>query len=81
MAERIYATLTEIFRDVFDRDDVVPTAAMTAADVPEWDSLTHIRLMVAVEAAFGVRFTSGEIASLPDVGSLVALIEGKTAAR
>ena len=50
---------------------------MTAKDVAEWDSLNHIRLMVAIEKAFRVHFTTAEVSGLPDVGHLVDAIAAK----
>ena len=78
--EYIYSRLAGMFRDVFDDESLVPTPAMTAKDVAEWDSLNHIRLMVAIEKAFGVRFTTAEVSGLPDVGHLVEVIAAKLAA-
>lgn len=69
--------LAPVFRDVMDRDDIVLSDALTADDVEEWDSLSHIRLMVAIEKRFSVRFTNAEIESLKDVGELVRLIATK----
>ncbi len=73
----ILAKLTDIMRDVFDEDDLVATDATTAEDVAEWDSTNHVRLMVAVEAAFGIRFETSEITAPETVGELVALIASK----
>ncbi|HEX9702387.1 MAG TPA: acyl carrier protein [Rhodospirillales bacterium] len=73
----IYEKLTVIFRDVFDDDGIAPTPEMTAADVREWDSLSHIRLIVAVEKALGIRFTSAEVAELKNVGQFAELINEK----
>jgi acyl carrier protein len=50
---------------------------MTAKEVAEWDSLGHIRLMVAIEQAFGIKFSTSEISNLANVGELVAVIEKK----
>lgn len=75
----IYAQLTEIFRDVFDDETLTPTAETTADEVEEWDSLSHIRLMLSVEKAFGVRFSTVELGGLKKVGDLVALIQTKQA--
>lgn len=75
--EVICERLTPIFREVFDNDAIVVTPGMTAAEVEEWDSLTHIRLMVAVEQAFGLRFSTAEISSFKNVGELARCIEGK----
>ena len=76
----IYARLATIFQEVFDDDSLLPTPAMMAKDVPEWDSLNHIRLMVAIEKAFGVHFTTAEVSGFPDVGHLVETIAAKVPA-
>jgi acyl carrier protein len=67
--------LTDVFRDVFDDEALTITRETTAADVPAWDSLMHVTLIVAVERSFGVRFKSSEVASLQNVGELVDLID------
>lgn len=72
--------LTEVFREVFEEDDLVITRATTARDVPGWDSVMHVNLMIATERAFKLRFRSGEIAGLKDVGQLVDLIERRLSA-
>ena len=73
--DSIYTRLTPIFREVFDDDNITPTAKMTANDVSTWDSLSNIRLVVAVEEEFGIRFSTGEVASLSNVGEFVAVIQ------
>jgi len=74
MNNNILQESTEIFRD--SRTILQPST--TAKDIPEWDSITHVLLIVAVEKKFGVRFTAAEIQSLQNVGELVALIERKS---
>jgi acyl carrier protein len=74
----IYARLTEIFEDVFDDDSIVLTAELSAKDVDGWDSLTHIRLLLTVERAFKIKFSTAEIGKLENVGDLVSLIEART---
>lgn len=73
----IVATLTEIFEDVMDIDDVALTDDTTAEDVEEWDSLSHVRLIVAVEREFGIKFSNAEIESFQRVGHLIDAIEAK----
>ena len=73
----IYSRLTEIFENVFDEDDLVITPQTSAADVDGWDSLTHIRLILTVEKAFKVKFSTSEIGKLQNVGDLVALIKAR----
>lgn len=75
-----YAKLTEIFHDVFDDDSIVVTPELTADDVDEWDSLSHIRLVLAVEKKFGLKFSAAEVGRLKNVGEFVALIGSKTPA-
>ena len=74
---QIYATLTDIFRDLFADDDIVLTPATTAADIDGWDSFNHISVIVAVETRFGIKMTTSEIEKLADVAALVAAIESK----
>ncbi len=75
----IYAQLTEVFRDVFDNDEIVVRPDLTANQVEGWDSMGNVRLFLALEGEFGVRFGSGEIVGMKDVGELVQLIEKKRA--
>jgi acyl carrier protein len=70
--------IQDIMRDVFDVDDLVITENTTAEDVEEWDSLSHIRLIVAIEREFGFKFKNSEIESLKNVGDLIKLIQLKT---
>ena len=72
---QIYVRLTEIFEDVFDEDSIVVTPELTAKDVDGWDSLTHIRLILTIEKAFKIKFSTSEIGKLEKVGDLVALIK------
>lgn len=69
----IYAKLNEVFEDVFD-EKIDITAETTAEDVDDWDSLSHITLMVAVEDAFGIKFKMKEVSSMKNVGEMVAII-------
>lgn len=69
--DQVRERLNELFRDVFDQPDLVLSDETTAADVPGWDSLNQIRLMLAYEGAFGVRIRQSEINKLSNVGELI----------
>jgi acyl carrier protein len=71
---QIFARLTKIFEDVFDEDSIKLTPELSAKDVDGWDSLTHIRLILTIEKAFKIKFSTSEIGKLSNVGDLVALI-------
>ncbi len=73
----IYARLTEIIQDVFDDDSITVTPALSAKDVEGWDSLTHIRLMLTVEKAFKVKFSTSEIGKMERVSDLVTIIKAR----
>lgn len=70
--------LTKVFRKVFQNDSIRLSHEMTSENIPGWDSLTHIDLIVAVEKEFGIRFTTREVSGLQRVGELLALIEKKS---
>jgi len=75
------AQLNEIFRDVFEDDELAITRETSAKDVEGWDSLMHVTLIVNVERAFGVKFSSAEVAALKNVGELEDLLERRTGAK
>ena len=79
--DSIYADLNGIFRDVFDDDTIVVKRELTADDVAEWDSLNHVRLVLAVQKHFNAKFSAAEISGLKNVGDLAKLIQAKAAPR
>jgi acyl carrier protein len=68
------ARLTAIMSDIFDDDEVEYRDDLTADDVSGWDSLSHVRFLVAVENDFGFRFTSAEIDGFKNVGEVLDVI-------
>ena len=76
-ASTVYPKLTEIFRSVFDDDKLDVKPSLSARDLNGWDSLRNIRLMLAIEKSFRVRFTASEIGKLESVGDLAILLESK----
>lgn len=69
--------VNEIFREVLDVPGLVIGATTTAKDVPEWDSLTHIELVAAIEKRFKIKFTARELRKFQDVGELCDAIAQK----
>jgi acyl carrier protein len=74
---QIYSLLEEVFQSLFDEDSLQLTPELSGKDVDGWDSLTHIRLILTVEKAFKVKFSTAEIGKLENVGDLVTLIESR----
>jgi len=69
--------VNEIFIDTLDNENLVIEDNTTANEVGEWDSLTHIELVVNIEKHFKIRFTSKEIQSWANVGQLIDSIQQK----
>jgi acyl carrier protein len=67
----------DIFRDVFDIEDLIINEDMNSDDIDDWDSLSHIQIIVKTEKAFNVKFTVDEINSLEKVGDFIELISKK----
>lgn len=68
--DKVLSDFNTIFIDVLDEEDIVLKAETTADDIEEWDSLTHIRLVVAIEKHFNIRFTSMEVEQYKNVGEM-----------
>ena len=73
----ILEQVQDIFRDVFDNEELVITESSSANDIDEWDSLTNIQLIVGIEHQFNIKFDSEEMTAWNNVGEMISSIEGK----
>ena len=73
----IQERLTKVFRAVFDNESITLTPDLTADDIDEWDSLSHINLMLAIELEFGIEFSQSEIQDFSNVGELIECVKTK----
>ncbi|MFC6267098.1 acyl carrier protein [Frigoriflavimonas asaccharolytica] len=76
--EEILAKLSAIFIEELDNEEILLSEETTAEDIEEWDSLSHIHLVVAIEKAFSIRFASAEIQSWNNLGEMINSIAAKT---
>ena len=74
MFEDVLRRLSTLVGDALDLEELELTPNMTAKNVEGWDSLAQIRIMVAIETEFGIRFETHEVAGLPTVGALAELV-------
>jgi acyl carrier protein len=69
--------LNRVFVETFDDESIKIYDTMTANDLDEWDSVSHISLVLAVEKEFGIRLNAAEIGNLENVGAMIALLVKK----
>ncbi|MBQ8971284.1 MAG: acyl carrier protein [Lachnospiraceae bacterium] len=75
--EEIMEKVTEIFREVFDDEELVITDATNSDDIEDWDSLEHISLIVSMEKEFNLKFDIKQVNKLENVGEMIDLIKRK----
>lgn len=73
--EELLKKVNEIFWDVFDDDSIVVTDTTTAADIEDWDSLTHITLINEIEGEFGMKFSMKEVLTMANVGEMLDILQ------
>ncbi len=72
--EAAYEKLNEVFRDVFDDEEIAVNDSTTSNDIADWDSLEHINLIAAVEQEFGMKFSMGQVVAMKNVGEMMDII-------
>lgn len=72
--EEVFAKVQEIFRDVFDDDELIITDLTNSDEIEDWDSLEHIALIVSMEKEFDLKFDIKKINTLENVGEMVDMI-------
>lgn len=73
LTEKICALLADALR--VDPGEIGPDTQF--GDLPQWDSMGHMEVMVALEKEYGVEITAESITELVSVPLIVAHIEGK----
>jgi acyl carrier protein len=72
--DEVFSGVQDIFRDIFDVDDLVVSDTTNSDEIEDWDSLNHINLVSAIEKEFKIKFALGELMTLKDVGAMVDLM-------
>jgi acyl carrier protein len=72
--DEVFTKLTEVFRDVFDNDNIVLKEDTVSSDIQDWDSLEFINIVVAVMETFKIKFSIEDLKKLDNIGQLVTLI-------
>jgi acyl carrier protein len=77
----VYAFLTELFHDVFLRDDIVLSPDLSAKDVEGWDSIKQVEIVIGTEEHYSIKFTTRELDRLQCVGDLASAVMSKVEGR
>ncbi len=75
--KNVILKLTDIFREIFNNEDIILNIKMTAKDIDNWDSLTHMLLIAKIEEKFSIKFKLKELNKLDNVGNLIEIINEK----
>ncbi len=75
--EVIQNKLQDIFREVFDIEDLLLSASTSPDDIEDWDSLEQINILSAAEGEFHIKFDLNEVMGIENVGDIVRLIAKK----
>jgi len=73
----IVSKLTNIFRKVFNNDSLILTNELTANDVDNWDSLSHMLLITEIESSFSIKFKLKDLNKMRNVGDMIDIISSK----
>ena len=77
--DEILANLEDVFRNVFENDAIILTPHTTKEEIPGWDSMSNITLVIEIEHCFGIKIKNAETEALQDVGALIALVKSHMA--
>jgi acyl carrier protein len=73
----VFNKVQEVFREVLEDEELIIKEDYNSEDIDDWDSLTHIMLVVEIEKTFNMRFLSSEISNWKDIGAMITAIENK----
>ena len=66
--------LVDILEEIFDLEPENISDKLTHEDVALWDSLNHLKLITAVEQAYGIQFSMADVQAIDSIGKLKAAI-------
>jgi acyl carrier protein len=73
----ILEKINAVFNDITDNQNIVFTEETKASDIEEWDSLSHIQMVVKLEKDLNIRFTAKEIQGWKNIGEMIDSILAK----
>ena len=73
----ILGKIRDVLSDVVDDPSLQLSEATIADDVPDWDSINHVKLLIGLESDLGFRFETQEVSGLKNVGELIDVVQRK----
>lgn len=69
--------IRDTLAEITDNEALKLTEATSADQVTDWDSINHVKLLIALESDLGFRFETDEVSGLHNVGELIDLVQKK----
>ena len=69
--------VTAIFHDIFNNEDIIISNNTSSTDIDDWDSISHITLIIEIEDTFDIRFSLKEVSSMKNVGEMLDILENR----
>ena len=69
--------LQEIFREVFDNQNLTITENTSPDEIDDWDSFNHVKLILSLEETFDIKFDVEEVMELNKVCDIISAVKNK----
>lgn len=73
MSEKL-KKIKEIFLEILENDELAFDENFSMQTCPDWDSVVTVQVVMAVEAEFGVKFSTDEVANMKSVSDILRKI-------
>ena len=70
-------TIREMLSGILGREMPPLTPQTPFEDLPGWDSVVHLSILMEAERRFGLTFTAAQMIGMKTVGDLLVLLEAK----
>jgi acyl carrier protein len=68
-------SLEKVIAETFAVPEAAVADGLALSDIPTWDSLAHMMLIVRLEQDYAIEFSGDEIADLRSVGDIRATLQ------
>ena len=77
--EKLDKRLEKVIREVFEIDAGSIDENWTSDDIPDWDSVGHLNLIMEIEKEYRIKFEIEEMFEIEKLGDIHRLLQKKSA--